>query len=103
VGDGRTHSYGQALIREGKVAEGIARLEASIAFRNAAGSKCRSPSIKAFLAEGMALMGDLDNALQLIEETIAQVERPRWEERVHYAEILRLFCSRRWSTFARQA
>jgi hypothetical protein len=64
--------------------------KASIAFRNAGGSKCRSPSIKAFLAEGMALMGDLDNALQLIEEAIAQVERPRWEERVHYAEILRL-------------
>ena len=38
----------------------------------------------------MALTGDLDNALQLIDEAIAQVERPGWEERIHYAEILRL-------------
>nr|MDQ2999535.1 transcriptional regulator [Chloroflexota bacterium] len=29
-------------------------------------------------------------ALQLIDEQIAQVERPGWEERLHYAEILRL-------------
>ena len=33
---------------------------------------------------------DIDGALQLIDEQIAQVERPGWEERLHYAEILRL-------------
>ncbi len=38
----------------------------------------------------MALTGDLDNALQLIDEAIAQVERPGWEERFSYAETLRL-------------
>jgi hypothetical protein len=38
----------------------------------------------------MALTGDLANALHLIDEQIAQVERPGWEERIHYAEILRL-------------
>ena len=38
----------------------------------------------------MALTGDLDNALDLLDEQIAQVERPGWEERAHYAEILRL-------------
>ena len=46
--------------------------------------------MKAFLAEAMALTGDLDNALQLIDEQIAQIERPGWEERHSYAEILRL-------------
>ena len=46
--------------------------------------------LKAFLAEGMALIGDLDNALHLIDEQIVQIERPGWGERVHYAEILRL-------------
>jgi hypothetical protein len=45
---------------------------------------------KAVLAEAMAVTGDLDNALCLIDEQIAQVERPGWEERAHYAEILRL-------------
>ena len=34
------------------------------------------PTMKAFLAEGMALTGDTDNALQLIDEIIAQIERP---------------------------
>ena len=48
------------------------------------------PTWKAFLAEAMALIGDLDDALQLIDEAIAQIERPGWEERLYYAEILRL-------------
>ena len=56
----------------------------------ASGGKVRSPTLKAFLAEAMALTGDLDNALHLIDEAIAQIERPGWEERLHYAEILRL-------------
>jgi hypothetical protein len=38
----------------------------------------------------MALTGDLDNALVLIDQVIAQVERPGWEERLRYAETLRL-------------
>ena len=83
-------SYGQALIREGKPAEGIIPLKAGIAFWDATGGKVRIPTLKAFLAEAMALTGDLDDALQLIDEQIAQIERPGWEERLHYAEILRL-------------
>jgi class 3 adenylate cyclase/tetratricopeptide (TPR) repeat protein len=83
-------SYGPALIREGRPAEGIAQLKAGQAVWDAAGGKVRSPYSKSVLAEGMALTGDLDNALHLIDEQIEQVERPGWEERVHYAEILRL-------------
>jgi predicted ATPase len=83
-------SYGLALIREGKIAEGIARLKAGIAFFEATGGKTHNPTWNAFSAEGMALTGDLDNALQLIGEQIVQIERPGWEERFHYAEILRL-------------
>jgi class 3 adenylate cyclase/tetratricopeptide (TPR) repeat protein len=83
-------SYGQALIREGKPAEAIAPLKAALTFWDARGGKGGSPTRKAFLAEGMALAGDLDNALQLLDEQIAQIERPGWEERLHYAEILRL-------------
>ena len=83
-------SYGLALIREGKVAEGIASLKAGVAFREASGGKSRNPVIRTFLAEAMALTGDLDNALQLIDEQIVQIERPGWEERLAYPEILRL-------------
>jgi predicted ATPase len=42
------------------------------------------------LPEGVAQLGDLDAALDLINEAIAQVERPGWEERYGYAEILRI-------------
>src|SRR4051794_1625847 len=83
-------SYGLALIRKGKPAEGIAPLKAWIAAWEATGGKARNPILKGYLAEGTALTGNLDNALQLIDEAIAQVERPGWEERQSYAEILRL-------------
>jgi predicted ATPase len=82
--------YGLALIREGKVAEGIAPLKAGIAAWEASGGRSRGPTFKAFLAEAMALTGDLDNAVHLLDEATAQVERPGWGERIHYAEILRL-------------
>jgi predicted ATPase len=82
--------YGQALIREGKLDEGMASLNAAIAKYEAIGGKTRAPILKAFLAEGMALTGDLDSALQVIDEIIAQVERPGWEERLYYAELRRL-------------
>jgi hypothetical protein len=34
----------------------------------------------------MTQLGDLDRALQLIDEVIAQVERSGWEERYYHAE-----------------
>jgi predicted ATPase len=83
-------SYGLSLIREGKIAEGIARLKAGIAFFEASGGRTHNPTWNAFSAEGMALIGNLDDALHLIDEQIVQIERPGWGERLHYAEILRL-------------
>jgi predicted ATPase len=46
--------------------------------------------MKSALVEGMAQLGDLDGALVLIDEVIAQIERPGWEERQYYAEALRI-------------
>jgi predicted ATPase len=83
-------AYGLALIRAGKIPEGMPRLNAGIAFWEASGGKNRNPILYALSAQAMALTGDLDDAVQLIDEIIAQIERPGWEERVHYAEILRL-------------
>jgi ATP/maltotriose-dependent transcriptional regulator MalT len=81
--------HGLALIREGKV-EGIARLKTGLAVWEATGGKVRNPSWNAVPAEAIALAGDLDNALDTIDEAIVQIERPGWEERFYYAEILRL-------------
>ena len=72
-------SDGFALLREGRPDEGIAPIRAAIAFSEAASSKVRLPIVKAFLAEALALTGDLDNALQLLDEAIIQIERPGWE------------------------
>ena len=82
--------YGVALLREGKAAEGTPLIKAGQALWDASGGKVWSPYGDSVIAEGMALTGDLDSALLLIDEQIAQVERPGWEERIHYAEILRL-------------
>ena len=46
--------------------------------------------MKSSLAEGMEQLGDLAGALVLIDEAIAQIERPGWEERHYYAEALRI-------------
>jgi predicted ATPase len=84
------YGRGLALIRNGKFAEGIIPLKAAFTSWEATGGKARSPTIKAFLAEAMALTGDLDNALDVLDEAIVQIERPGWEERLSYAVILRL-------------
>jgi predicted ATPase len=83
-------SYAHALIRAGKVTEGIARLQSSITVWEAGGGKLDGAPMKARLAEAMALTGDLENALGLIDEQIIQTERAGWDERSCYAEILRI-------------
>jgi predicted ATPase len=82
--------YGVAHIREGKAAEGISVREAGNTAWEATGGKIHLPYERAVLAEGMAQLGDLEGALQLIDRQLAQVERPGWGERGYYAEILRL-------------
>ena len=64
-------------------AEGATQLKNSLAIWDASGGKCWSPCAKSVLAEGLALSGDLDGALQLIDEQIEQVKRPGWEERYY--------------------
>ena len=48
------------------------------------------PRRRSRIAEGMARLGDIDGALEVIADGIAQIERPGWEERCEYAEVLRL-------------
>jgi hypothetical protein len=83
-------SYGHALVHEGRATEGILLLQAGIAGWEEGGGKLVCPYLKSVVAQGMAHLGDVDDALRLIDEQIAQIERPGWGERAHYAEILRL-------------
>ena len=67
---------GVALIREGKAAEGISSIKAGLKVWDTSGGGVRTPYLQAVLAEGMARLGDLDGALELVDKAIAQIERP---------------------------
>ncbi|MFL5284055.1 MAG: AAA family ATPase [Rhodopila sp.] len=81
---------GFGLIRLGQLETGIASLKRGIAAWEMSGGRVLSPYFKSVLTEGMAQSGDLDGALDLLEEIIVQIERPGWEERRSYAETLRI-------------
>jgi hypothetical protein len=81
---------GIALIRKDRSAEGMALLESGLARWEGGGGQNSNPYLKSVLAEGMAQRGDRAAALDLIDEVIAQIERPGWGERHYYAEALRI-------------
>jgi len=81
---------GLARLRSGQLSESIALLRRAIENWNKLGGHVRIPYNKAALAEALALQGDLDGALHLVDECLEQIERPGWQERVHLAEVLRL-------------
>ena len=81
---------GIALIHKGKVVDGMATLERGLAVWEEGAGRLGSPYWRSVLAEGMAQLGNLDGALHLIDEVIAEVERPDREERYYYAETLRI-------------
>ena len=82
--------YGIATIREGHLADGISTLKSALNMWEAGGGRIHVPYLKCVLAEAMAGLGDVNAAVLLLDEAIAQFERPGWEERFHYAETLRL-------------
>ena len=67
---------GIALIRKGQLVEGMASAERGLAVWEAGGGRQGGPYIRSVLAEGVAQLGDVAGALDLIDEAIAQVERP---------------------------
>ncbi len=84
------HVEGVARLRSGQVSESISLLHRAIENSNKLGGHIRIPYTKSALAEALALQGDLDGALHLIDECLEQIERPGWQERVWLAEVLRL-------------
>ena len=86
----RRSMKGIAWLRAGRLAEGIPQLRGAMETCNAHGGELWMPYYRAVLAEGLALSGDIEGGLRLIEESLTQIARPGWEERCHLAEILRL-------------
>ena len=81
---------GMARLRLGQLSEAISALRRCIDNWLSFGGHTRIPYLKATLGEGLALQGDLNTALRLVNEGLEQIERPGWQERWHLAEILRL-------------
>jgi hypothetical protein len=81
---------GMAHLRNGQPAEAILSLGRGLENWYARGGHSRVPYLKAILAEAVALNGDVDAGLSLIEECLDQISRPGWLERSHFAEVLRL-------------
>jgi tetratricopeptide (TPR) repeat protein len=81
---------GLALLRAGELTEAIASLRRGLENWGARGGHSRVPYLKSALAEAIALQGELDAGLAMIDECLEQIERPGWQERSHLAEVLRL-------------
>jgi len=81
---------GLARLRNGQLPEAISSLRQGIEDWNRLGGHSRVPYLKSALAEALALQGDLDAALEMIDQCLEQIERPGWQERSHLAEVLRL-------------
>ena len=81
---------GVSRLRAGKIDEAIQRLSQTIALWDGSQANIWSPYLKALLGEALALSGDVEGGLRHIDTMLAQIERPGWKERSHYAEVLRL-------------
>ncbi len=81
-------SRGIAWLRAGRWADGAAQLERGVADLNATGHRIWISYLRALQAEGLALSGNPDRGLALINDSVAHMEAG--EERSHYAEVLRL-------------
>ena len=78
------------LAQRGGSSEQIERMRTSVEFFDSAGVGSHQPYRRSQLGEALALAGDVDNALANINLALEQIARPGWEERLVYAEILRL-------------
>ena len=81
---------GLAHLQSGRPADAARLLRTGIESWTSRGGHARVPFLRSALAEALALQGDLDTALNLIDECIDQIERPAWHERLWLPEILRL-------------
>lgn len=79
-----------AVARADGSAESAERLRLAVAAWQAAGANLYVPHMKAALAEVLALRGDLGEALEIVNESLDQIERPGWGERAWLAENLRI-------------
>jgi class 3 adenylate cyclase/predicted ATPase len=79
---------GWALVEEGRCEEGVARLQEGVDAYRATGANVESPHWLTLLAEGCGKAGRIEEALDILGEGLAEVERTGI--RYHEAEMHRL-------------
>jgi class 3 adenylate cyclase len=77
-------------LQRGRPKTAIVHLRQGIDSWTRQGGNVRVPYVKAALAEAEALDGNLDGALAVVEECLAQIEQPWSQERLWLAEVLRI-------------
>jgi predicted ATPase len=79
---------GWALVQQGEIDKGIAYMRDALAVRTATKHLIHRPAFLGMLAEGYGLAGQIQAALQIIDEALGQVEATG--ERMAEAELFRL-------------
>jgi ATP/maltotriose-dependent transcriptional regulator MalT len=80
---------GIGLLQQGHAREATALLRRGIDDWAKVGGGVRIPYLKSVLAQALAQDGELAEALRVIDESIEQIERPAFQERIWLAEVLR--------------
>ncbi|MGA8939717.1 MAG: adenylate/guanylate cyclase domain-containing protein [Acidobacteriaceae bacterium] len=80
---------GIAELENGRPRQAISLLTQGIDRWTKTGGNIRVPLVKAALARALALDGDLEAAMNRIDECIEQINRPSGQERLWLAEVLR--------------
>jgi tetratricopeptide (TPR) repeat protein len=81
-------SRGIAAIQLGRPAEGARMLDESLTAFSKTGHGVWIWYLRAVQAEGLAMAGELERALALVDENLALIENG--EDRVYHAEVLRI-------------
>jgi class 3 adenylate cyclase/predicted ATPase len=81
---------GFALGQEGRHLEAVEALSTGIQTWTELGLLGLLPYAKRLLADSLAAMGALDQAIEVLDASLEQIARTGWEERVHLAEVLRV-------------
>ncbi len=82
-------AQGIAEFQQGRMREASSLLRLGIERWTKTGGHVRVPLVKSVLAQAVAQEGDAARALELIDECVAQIERPSGQERLWLAEVLR--------------
>lgn len=81
---------GIGLLQQAQTRDAVALLRKGIEGWANVGGGVRIPYLKSVLADALAQEGELAEALRVIDESIEQIERPAFQERIWLAEVLRL-------------